>query len=359
VTNNKPCKVLLFALASLFFASSCATSPVLSKNTEKPEGTFKLRGKTRYQEKGLSSGEIILMRAEPGGAIYKTTIRPDGSFQLDLPPGPYFLMGSGLDNLSAKSLFAFWTNNPLRIHTDVKEPVVLPFVESTPLPVMDPGGGIGGKVLHEGKPVSGAVVAAFLDASGEFHGLPYVETEPTGNDGRYILKVGPGRYFILARSRSTGSSFQGPLLKGDLAGFYPHNPVILRQGEGLVVDVPLTEVNRPRGEGSLAHGESIVVEGIVRDVTGKGVAGVRVVLYTIPEMLGRPMFISSPTDEQGAYRLEVSRHGRFYAAARSVIGRPAETGELMGFYDGTEDHSLVLEMGDRVEGVDIVVREVW
>jgi hypothetical protein len=31
----------------------------------------------------------------------------------------------------------------------------------------------------------------------------------------------------------------------------------------------------------------------------------------------------------------------------------------MGFYDDTEEHSLMLEMGDRLEGVDIVVREVW
>jgi hypothetical protein len=83
------------------------------------------------------------------------------------------------------------------------------------------------------------------------------------------------------------------------------------------------------------------------------------VLYDIPEMLGRPAFISSPSDEEGRYRLEVSRGGLYYAAARSVIGRPPETGELMGFYDGRDDHSLVLKVGDRVDGIDIMVREVW
>jgi hypothetical protein len=31
----------------------------------------------------------------------------------------------------------------------------------------------------------------------------------------------------------------------------------------------------------------------------------------------------------------------------------------MGFYDGTPDHSLALEMGDRLKGVDIVVKEIW
>ena len=55
----------------------------------------------------------------------------------------------------------------------------------------------------------------------------------------------------------------------------------------------------------------------------------------------------------------MSRGGRYYAAGRSVIGRPPETGELMGYYDGTEDHSLELKVGDRVDGVGIVVQEVW
>ena len=344
--------LLLLPLLLLAF-SVCATASKAASDT------FTLAGKTRYQEKGLSSGEVILMRAEAGGAVYRTPVKEDGGFGIDLPAGPYFLMGSGRDPVSGKPLFAFWTNNPLRLHGNVKDPVVLPFVESTGLPVIVQGGGIRGRILHDGKAVPGVVVAVFLDATGEFHGPPYAEGEPSDEKGEFFLNVGPGKYFVLARSRTKGAPFQGPLLKGDLAGFYPHNPVILHTGEGLLLDIPMVGVNRPRGEGSLAHGEVILVEGKVRDVTGKAVPGVRVVLYSVPEMLGRPMFLSSPTDENGSYRLEVSRNGKFYAAARSVIGRPPETGELMGFYDGTDDHSLILKMGDRLEGVDIVVKEVW
>jgi len=301
----------------------------------------------------------VLVRAEPGGVVYKAAIGEEGGFSIDLPPGPYLLMGKSQDPVSGKELFAFWSNNPFRLHSDVSDPVALPFVESTGPPVIVQEDGIRGIVLLEGKPVPGAVVAVFLDANGDFHGLPYAESGLSTANGEFFLNVQPGKYFVLARSRIKGESFQGPLLKGDLTGFYPHNPIILRTGEGLKVDIPMIEVNRPRGEGSLAYGEAIIVEGSVTAVTGEAVSGVRVVLYNIPEMLGRPMFISSPTDSSGSYRLEVSRNGKFYAAARSVIGRPAVTGELMGFYDGTQDHSLVLEMGDRVEGVDIVVKEVW
>ncbi len=351
--NNRSTFALIAFLAVNCLIAACTTMPEVAGKT------YKLTGTTRYRGESLPSGEAVLLRAERGGTAYRTSVREDGGFDIDLPPGPYLLMGSSSDPVSGKELFAFWTNNPIRLHGNLKDPVVLPFVESTGPPVMAQGEGIKGRVLNEGMPVPGAVVAVFLDADGEFHGLPYAESGPSDDNGQFFLNVQAGRYFILARSRTRGGPYQGPLLKGDLAGFYPHNPVILRTGQGAILDIPMVAVNRPRGEGSLAHGEAIIVEGKVRAVTGEAVAGVRVVLYSIPEMLGRPVFISSPSDESGSYRLEVSRDGRFYAAARSVIGRPPETGELMGFYDGTEDHSLVLQMGDRLEGVDIVVKEVW
>ena len=299
------------------------------------------------------------MKAEPGGTVYRTPVREDGGFSIDLPPGTYFLMGSGPDPLSGKDLFAFWNNNPLPLYGDMSGSVVLPFAESTGKPAVIQGRGIRGRVLKDGEALTGALVAVFLDANGEFHGPPYAESPPTGEKGEFFLDVMPGRYFVMARLRASGKPFQGPLLRGDFAGFYPHNPVMLREGEGLMLDIPMVEVNRPRGEGSLAHGKAIIVEGRVTVVGGEPVSGVRVVLYSIPEMVGRPLFVSSPTGDDGSYRLEVPRNGKFYAAARSVIGKPPETGELMGFYDGTPDHSLALEMGDRLKGVDIVVKEIW
>jgi len=337
----------------LIVVSGCASTAHL------PDDLFTLSGSTRFNGEPLISGEITAQVAEPGGKTFTAPINQDGSFMFRLSAGPYFLTGKGWDPASGRELFAWLTNNPAQLYGHLQVPIILPFVSSTDVPQKLSGQGIGGRVLMEGEPVSGAIVAVFLDATGDFHGLPYFQSAPTNDAGKYDLDIGPGKYFVLARSRSTAGTFQGPLLKGDLSGFYPHNPVILREGEGLILDVPMVRVNRPRGSGTLVPGESIIVEGKVTAVTGEAVPAVRVVLYSIPEMLGRPVFISSPTDEDGSYKLEVSRDGRFYAAARSVIGRPPETGELMGFYDGTEDHSLILEMGDRLEGVDIVVREVW
>ena len=351
--NTTRSLLLLPLLLLISVVSGCAS-------TQHPaDDLFTLSGSTRFNGAPLSSGEVKVLVAEPDGKAFTASINQDGSFMFHLPAGPYFLMGKSQDPASGMVLFAWLTNNPTLLYGDIPVPVILPFVSSTDAPRKISGQGIRGKVLKEGEPVSGAVVGVFLDATDEFHGLAYQESSPTDADGGYYLDVRPGKYFVLARSRGTAGTFQGPLVKGDLSGYYPHNPVILRAGEGLLLDVPMVQVNRPRGTGTLAPGESIIVQGMVTTITGEAAAGVRVVLYNIPEMLGRPVFVSSPTDGTGSYRLEVSRNGRFYAAARSVIGRPPETGELMGYYDGTEDHSLILEWGDRVKGVDIVVKEVW
>jgi len=345
--------LFLFAIASLIFASACA-SP--QRNAD---DLYTLSGSTRFNGVPLATGEITALTARPEGRAYHATVNPDGSFQFKLPGGPYFLMGKSQDPASSNSLFSFWTNNPVHLYGDIPVPVILPFVTTTANPQIINGQGIRGKVLLEGEPVAGAVVAIFLDASGDFHGLPYQESALTGSEGEFYIDAQPGKYFVLARYREGGGTYQGPLLKGDHSGFYPHNPVMLRSGEGLILDVPMVQVNRPRGTGTLVPGEAIIVQGKVRTVTGGSAAGVRVVLYSIPEMLGRPAYISSPAEDDGTYRLEVSRSGKFYVAARSVIGRPPETGELMGYYDGTGDHALILKWGDRLEGVDIVVKEVW
>lgn len=351
--NNFILRPLLCVFFVLLSVGCAATGPRVG------DQTFAFSGATRFNGEPLSSGEIIALKAEPGGSEYRTSIDQDGSYRFSLPAGPYFLMGRSKDPASLVELFSYWTNNPIQLYGDISVPVVMPFVTTTAIPERLPGKGIRGRVLLEGEPVGGAVVAAFLDPNEEFHGLPFSESAPTGDSGEFTLDVQPGKYFIIARYRATGGYFQGPLLKGDLSGFYPHNPVLLRTGESLMLDVPMVTVKRPRGTGTLVPGEAIIIEGRVTTVSGDAAPGVRVVLYSVPEMLGRPVFVSSPSDEFGQYRIEVPTSGKFFAGARSVLGRPPEPGELIGFYGGSEDHSLVLRWGDRLKGIDITVKEVW
>ncbi len=318
-----------------------------------------ISGETRYKSEILPGAKIIAVKENQPESITEATVGSDGTFKLSLKRGSYYILGKGSDPSDDSSLAAYWAGNPLNLFGPFSGKFVLPFYLETDPPVAAEGEGARGRVLHEGEPVSGAVVLAYLDLTTGLHGPPYMISTRTDEDGIFSMQPGPGTYFLAARKRNASVAQSGPLLKGDLAGYYPHNPVTLREGQELSIDIAMTVVNRPRGEGSLSPGEAIVVEGVVTDDTGNPVEGVRACLYNSSEMIGRPAFISSPTDSEGRYRLEASRVGTFYLAARSHIGGPPEPGQLMGFYRGREDRSVELRWGKHLSGLDIKVLSVW
>ena len=338
-----------------FFLAGCASTP-----SSPPEPAFTLSGQTRYQDSPLTpnGGEVFAYPDSPVAEPIRSPIRSDGTFRFSVPGGTYYLMGRSEDRAGGP-LFAYWGRNPVHVSGHVERGLVLLFTPEAGPPRPIEGGGISGTVLLDNIPLKGAFVAAYLDAGTGFHGPPYALSAPSDEDGRYHLPLGPGTYFVVARHRSSKGVFEGPLLKGDQVGYFSCNPVTLRYGKGLRIDLSMAQVNRPRGGGSLSLGESIVVTGRVFSEAGQPVEGVRVVLYESGWMLGRPSFVSSATDSGGRYRLEVSRRGKFFVAARSVIGKPPETGELVGFYRGSEDHSIDLSSAERLRSVDITVRKVW
>ena len=318
-----------------------------------------ISGETRYKSKILPGAKIIASKENQPGNITEAIVGSDGKFKLSLERGSYYILGKGTDPADDSSLAAYWAGNPLNLFGPFSGKFILPFLPETDPPVAVEGEGVRGRVLREGEPVSGAVVLAYLDLSTGLHGPPYMISTRTDEEGIFSMQTGPGTYYFTARKRNTSVAINGPLLKGDLAGYYPHNPVTLREGQELILHIEITVVNRPRGEGSLSPGEAIVLEGVVTDDTGDPVEGVRAYLYSSSEMIGRPAFISSPTDSEGRYRLEASRIGKFYLAARSHMGGPPEPGQLMGFYQGSEDHSVGLRWGKHLSGLDIKVLSVW
>lgn len=342
----------VMALVALLFAVGCATV------AQRGGGPFTVNGAARYEGRKLGGGEITAHRDRPGGPGISVRIGGDGDFLLVLPPGKWYLTGWAQGE-AGRSLYSFWAGNPLELHGPIEESVVLPFAAAAPEPAPFRGVGVTGRVTLSGEPAAGVLVGAYLDPVQGFHGPPYTVSAPSAADGSFRIPVQPGTYYLVARRRMGPGPYQGPLLKGDLFGYYQHNPVTVRGYQGVTVNMPVLKVNRRRGSGSLALGRSITLSGRITTVTGRPAAGVRLVLYDQPEMLGRPAFISSPSDSEGRYVLEASRTGRFYAAARSRIGGPPETGELMGFYSVSDDHSLSLNWGDRLDGIDVTVQEVW
>ena len=348
-------RTAFFLLILVFFLSGCAGPG------ERRQGEiYTLTGAARFDGHPLSSGIVRAAKDTPLGEAITARVRGDGSFEMALGPGVYYLTGTGSDSQSGGKLWAYWGGNPLNLFGEIADTLFLLFTPATSPPGIRDGTGIQGRVFKGGVPVEGAVVAVYLDPVGGFHGPPYGLSAPADAQGRYSLNITPGTYFLMAQKRRrTGWGYMGPLLKGDQTAYYAHNPVTLRQGEGMVVNLELAIVNRPRGEGSLSPGESIILEGVVTNEAGEPAPGVRACLYARSEMIGRPGFISSPSDEKGRYRLEVSKPGTFYLAGRSKLGAPPETGELMGYYPGSADHSVRINWGDHLTGMDIPVREVW
>ena len=79
-----------------------------------------------------------------------------------------------------------------------------------------------------GKPVPDAVVVAFREQAAQ--SKPVFASEKTGKDGRYLLRVVPGTYYLRAR---TGFS-SGPPETGQIVGYYgaaEPTPVTVKEGE--------------------------------------------------------------------------------------------------------------------------------
>jgi hypothetical protein len=101
------------------------------------------------------------------------------------------------------------------------------------------------------------------------------------------------------------------------------------------------------------------ISGRIVDRTGKPLAGLQALLYADDTMLNRPLYVSTPTGEDGRFQLSFPTGGTFYLAARSNLGGTPAPGELYGRYQGTAGAAIKIETGQSLEDVKIVVEAVW
>jgi hypothetical protein len=373
-------RVLALAATAGLAAWSCATAPAPVPAV--PAGSvFTLHGQARFAGHALAGAVVTATRAASPGAVPgpapQTLSGADGSFSLLLSPGSWNLGGHAPGPAGA-GLVSVWGGNPLDLFGPPGEEVTLAFFPDPGLPAPRKDPGIGGRVLLDGAPVEGVAVMVYL-AGSPLKGPPFMSAPPTAADGLFDLPLDPGTYEIVARKRAGGglggpgmmggsagtvfpgggpSGAEGPMHKGDLAGAYPHNPVTLREGGGLTLDIPVTGIKKPREGGTLASGQAILLSGIIRGPGGNPAPGARALLYPGAAMSGRPAAISGPADAEGRFKLEAAKEGTFYLAARERIGAPPMSGELMGTYDASDDHSLALKWGMRVEGIELTMEPV-
>lgn len=257
--------------------------------------------------------------------------------------------------------FGYYGRNPVTVPADGMAGVNLPLVPAaSPPPELTASveGGIVGRVSRDGAPMAGAVVFVYPDLAAQLKGFGLGMSAPTDAEGRFELPLPAGSYYLVARARH-GSSLVGPLQAGDLFGYLPENPVVIREGEVVRVSLPVIAVPEKVSRQADAMFGQTRISGTVVDDEGKPLAGLRALLYGDDAMLNRPLHVSPPTGADGVFHLSFPSGGTFHLAARSVLGGTPAPGELYGRYQGEGGTALEIETGKAVENLRIVVEPVW
>lgn len=275
----------------------------------------------------------------------------DGQYSLMLPPGAYYFIAEG------NTHFSYHGPNPVRVSEQGFEGLNLLLAQRTPPPVIAKPKvttGILGQVTFQGKPIKGAAVTVYADLNSQLRGQGLGQTLPTGEDGVFEAELPPGTYYLVARQHKAGV-FNGPLRAGDFFGYFPGNPVHIKQNELVRASIGTVEVPEMTSAlGGKLFGKTRV-SGQVVDSQGRGVAGVQVMLYEDPAMSARPLHISSPTAVDGKFSLAFPKGGVFWISARSRLGGRPMPGEFYGSYSGSPDGSIKIATDQVVDNVKLQV----
>jgi len=333
-------------ISSLLLISAAFPAPVTGKVAVDGTGIAGVQV-AAYPLAALSLAGTPPFASPPTGA--------DGKFALDLPPGSYYLLATG------SGWFSYYGRNPLTVTADGLADINLPlapaFIPPPAVPVTI-AGGVAGQVLHGGKPVANASVFVYPDLSAQFKGFGLGMSAPTDAQGLFEVPLPAGSYYLVARVRH-GGSLVGPLQAGDLFGYLPANPVTVGEAEVVKVVVPVIAVPEKVSRHAATMFGQTRISGLVVDRAGKPLAGLQALLYADDAMLNRPLYVSQPTGVDGMFQLSFPAGGTFYLAARNTLGGTPAPGELYGRYQGTGGAALKIETGQNLEGLKIVVEEVW
>jgi hypothetical protein len=294
----------------------------------------------------------------------------DGVYRLALPAGTYVLAAKRLEGqgdapLPPGGLFAYHGSNPFTLAPGSATEISFSLARKEREPVVAPGdepgsGTLKGIATWQGRPLAGATVKLYLDAADDFRGIGYAAAPPTDESGAFRFDYLPeSAYYVVARKRAAGPG-AGPLAEGDWYGWFWGNPVAVRAGTEVAIDLELVSKGRDAGSAdSRPRPSGTSISGRIVDAAGAAVPGAHAFAYEEKVMSHKkPAFLSAAAGADGRYVLHLSRGGTFYVGARSGYGDSPARGEWYGLFDGTADHAVNVEEGKVRDGVDIVVERI-
>lgn len=351
----RPALSHLFLSCALLLAA-CAAAPPARR-------TPVLAGRVTYNGAAVPAATVTLFdryTLSDRHAVRSASCAADGGFSIEAPPGGYFVEAEG--TFEGAAVFAFSGQNPLRLERGERwlgmKAVRRREAESRPGP---PGRGavVEGDLLFGGAPVEDGFVYVYSSPDSLFKGMGIAMSLPTGPDGRFVVEnLAESFYYLVARRRGQGG-MTGPLEKGDLYGFFPGNPVYLKEGATTRVRLEMVEKEKPLSYSDVTSGTDMALRGRVVDRAGAPQAGVYAFVYD-NRVFGhqRPYGHSGRTGPDGSFAIYVDRPGTYYLGARENFGNSPRPGERLGFHGGTPDHSVEVSPGNSREGLVIVVDRV-
>lgn len=322
-----------------------------------------LSGRVTFHGAPVPRATVILYDryARGGKRVYATIdCGDDGGFSGPVAPGTYYIEADG--TFEGAAVFAFSGQNPVTMGAGVRWLGMKAVAREVPSPSpgrAGHGASVGGVVLFSGAPVEDAYVYVYAAPESLFKGMGIAMSPPTGPDGEFLVENLPeSSYFLVARRRGAGG-MTGPLEKGDLYGYFPGNPVYLKEGSATRVRIEAVEKEKPLSYAEVTAGPEIALTGRVVDRSGAPQSGVYAFVYE-DRVFGhqRPYAHSGRTGPDGAFAIYIDRPGVYYLGARENFGNSPRPGERFGFYDGTPDHAISAAPGKGIRDLVVVVDRI-
>jgi hypothetical protein len=360
--------LLVWGLLSLF--------PSLS-----PAATVQIAGRI-FSEAGPLTGARVFVYQNyddiSAGRPFFTSTPSDsqGSYSFRLERGVYYFTASG--DQGGRMFFCYHGGNPLEIGSANLWISFLATAKTQPL-YLNGETSVQGVVTYKGKPVKGAFVAFYTLDTKKFKGLGFLADKglalmkAVDDNGNFAFSLPPDKYVIIARKNMDGNGIQ-PLRKGDLFCYAPSNPVEIRPGKIVRIQIPcypkaerVSFVESPKIKSNdfqtvdtAEENNRYGIKGKVTDSTGKPVPNVYVVAYPTGNS-------SSPvkeaenvamTDAQGNYFLHLNTDGTFGLVVRQSLGGAPKSNDLTGLYNKNHPwQGISIKAGELIENINITLSD--
>jgi len=315
-----------------------------------------------------------------------------GQFKIELPPGSFYLVAhADIDN---HHFFSYHGVNPITISDEYRWLPLLLVEELPATCVTAERQGISGHVSYKGQAVSGGVVSIYPWQNGKFRGMGLL-TNTLDENGDFSFGMETGTYVIVARKKQDIRGI-GPVQQGDLFCYPSANPIRVENGQQCSVSVncyprdnldlfldddainPQGRKHDTRRQASLYDldlkpSESTIqavtaptkITGRITDPKGSPLSGLTITAYPSNGLTLFQMHIvrlisnnMGHTDKEGKFTVELNNGGLYYLVAREKVGEAPDRGEYYGVYEGTPNHSITINRGENLRGIDIVVDRI-